>query len=172
MMYLRWTLCAPLSLAFNLFCMATAPVWALWAAALKLDKLPGWFAVVHTHDNWIYGFGHPKPDVPAKFRDRFRLACWWIARNPGYGFDAWVLGFKGPPIFEKGGVEVKFDTGRSASRFDIMRAPNGRRYWSYRADIALWRGRFIKVWLGWQTRTQAGWHILKFDFNPFKKVAK
>ncbi|WP_432289264.1 hypothetical protein SLT36_31535 (plasmid) [Aminobacter sp. BA135] len=54
-MYLRYALLAPLSLAFNLFVMVTAPVWASWAALADIERLPWVFAWVHTHDDDIYG---------------------------------------------------------------------------------------------------------------------
>lgn len=171
MMFLRWALCAPLSLAANLFVMLTSPLWAAWAAIGRLEALPGVFALVHTHDDWIYGFGWPKPDVPPKFSDRFRIAIWWLCRNPAYGFDAKVLGFSGEGLtVEKSEGRGRFDAGEGAKLYVVMRAANGRRYFSWRRDIKLSRHRYIKVWFGWQHRTQAGWHILKFDINPFKSV--
>lgn len=173
-MYLRYLLFAPVSLFFNIFCMITSPVWALWAALFKLTKLPGPFAWVHTHDDWVYGFYAEKPYPPKKFIDRFKAACKWICRNPGYTFDAQVLGFpgEGKMTIKVENPDAKFDTGESVKRFEVMKAANGKTYFSYRRDFKLGKGRFMKTWFGWQHRTQAGYHILKFDINPFKTVKK
>lgn len=70
-MYARYLPMAPLSLALNLFVMVTAPIWAAWAAVAKIDRLPGVFAYVHTHDDDIYGF----VDKPSTAWGRFKTAC-------------------------------------------------------------------------------------------------
>lgn len=169
-MYARYLLMAPLSLAFNLLVMVTAPVWALWAAAFKLERLPGWFALVHTHDDDIYGW----VPMPARFIDRFKTACWWLWRNPSYGFGAYVLGFNttGMVIVSDSGPTTSFDKARTTSRFVVMRAANGRRYFSYRRDQMLWDNRFAKIWLGWHWSTLDGKrHMIKVMFNPFRTLS-
>lgn len=173
MMYLLWILFAPISLLFNIFCMITSPLWALWAAVFKLTELPGPFSWVHTHDDWIYGFYEKKPNPPEKFSDRFKSACKWICRNPGYGFDAKVLGFSGEGLeVIKRVQEGEFDRGENAYRYDILRNKDGRKFFSYRRDFRFTKKKYIKLWIGWQYRTQAGYHIIKVDFNPFKTVRK
>ena len=169
-MVLKWLMFAPISLLFNLFVMLTSPIWALWAAVGKMKTLPWIFSWVHTHDDWIYGFGAEKPDVPEKFSDRFKIAVWWLCRNPGYTFDAKVLGFEDEGVtFEKTEKKGEFDTGESAKRYDLMKTKDGKKYFSYRRDFKLGGGRFIKLWAGWQYKNQAGYHMLKVDINPFKK---
>ncbi len=93
---LLYVLLAPVSLAFNLLVMLTSPMWELAAAALRLEVLPGPLAWVHTHDNNIYG-----ALMPSTFKERFLTALWWLARNPGYGFDAYVLGFAGADVVDQ-----------------------------------------------------------------------
>jgi len=169
-MYLRYALLAPLSLAFNLFVMVTAPVWAAWAALGNIERLPWVFAWVHTHDDDIYG----SVLKPLSALERFKTACWWLWRNPGYGFDAMVLGFDtaGMVIVSDSGPTTAFDKPRTASRFVVMRAANGRRYFSYRRDQMLWGRRFIKIWVGWHWSALDGRrHMIKVMFNPFRTVA-
>ena len=170
-MFLRWILFAPVSLIFNILVMLTSPVWALWAAIGKMKTLPGIFSHVHTHDDWIYGHGWPKPDVPEDFFDRFKIALWWLCRNPGYTFDAEVLGFKDEGmVVLKDETKGKFDSGEPAKRYTVMQTGNGKKYFSYRRDFKLGKGKFCKFWAGWQPTNQSGWHIIKVDLNPFKKA--
>lgn len=168
MMYLRWLARAPVSFAFNVFVMVTSPIWAVWAAALKLKALPGVFAMVHTHDDWIYGSGWPKPHVPPSFSKRFKTAVWWLCRNPGYGFDARVLGYPGPLKIETRRAYGTFDSGKSAAHILRMTTAKGVRLFCYRRDLALGGGRYCKIFLGWQPAEQAGWHIIKVSINPFR----
>lgn len=168
-MYLRYALLAPISLAFNLFVMLTAPIWAAWAALGNLYALPGVFAYLHTHDASIYG---PTPK-PADILVRFKTAVWWLWRNPGYGFDAYVLGFahEGVTIVYDSGPTAPFDKARTASRFVVMKAANGRRYFSYRRDQMLPGNRFAKIWLGWHWSSVDGnRHMLKVMFNPLRRL--
>jgi len=169
MMYLRYALFAPLSLIFNISVMLTCPIWAAWAAIFNLDRLPGVFSYVHTHDDDIYGTGMTKVR-PTRMKDRWTHAMWWICRNPGYGFDAYVLGFPGEGmVFEK-----KINNGKDGmnNRFDIMKAANGKRYFSYRRDIRWSETRYLKLWFGWHYQSKDGGksHMLKFDINPYKKI--
>ena len=162
-------LLAPISLAFNLFVIATAPLWAFIAALFKLTVLPWPFSLVHTHDNTIYGEG-PVPDT---FTKRFTTAVWWLVRNPGYGFDAYVLGY---PTRDLVNIETRgsglFGGTELAWAFSVIDFTNGRRRFLFRADIPLIAGRYMKFWLGWHVANQAGRHMYKFDVNPFKQVRK
>jgi len=168
-MYLRWFIFAPISFLFNIFVMLTSPIWALWAAVFNLDSLPGPFAWVHTHDETIYG-NHVYGEKPKKVIDRFKRAVKWLCRNPGYTFDAKVLGFSGEDLkFLKTETKGTFDIGGNAYRYDVMEA-GGKKYFSYRRDIKIGKHRYIKLWFGWQYVTQAGWHIIKFEFNPFRTI--
>ncbi|QJD54333.1 hypothetical protein [Aminobacter phage Erebus] len=175
MMYFRWLLLAPISLLVNILVMLTSPVWALWAAALKLEKLPGWFALLHTHDDNIYGANLTKIRMPARFIDRFKTAVWWLCRNPSYGFDAKVLGFKHVAlvILSDSNPKATFDRRASVSRKIIMRAANGRKYFTYRADIILPLGFWAKIFIGWNHNSVDGQtHMIKIMFNPFRRLPK
>lgn len=166
-MYFRYALCAPLSLAFNLLVIMTSPLWAGIAAAFRLETLPGPLSWVHTHDNNIYGGA-----VPASFAGRFKVAIWWLVRNPGYGFDAYVLGFAGSAVVSQATHPNVVEWGQGgAKRTDTMTLADGSARFSYRRDIALWGDRYAKVWLGWHYHDQAGRRMLKFDINPFKRAA-
>ena len=161
-----YLLLAPISLLFNLFVILTSPVWALIAATFRLETLPGPLGWVHTHDNNIYGGG-----APTRFKDRFMTALWWLVRNPGYGFDAYVLGFAGHEITDQTKTQSgAFSTGQAAIRRDTMQLTGGRERFSYRRDVPLGRGRYIKLWFGWHYQDQAGRRMLKFDINPFKRA--
>lgn len=158
---------AVLSFLFNIFVVITSPIWALIAAAFKLETLPGIFKWVHTHDNNIYG-----GLMPITFSQRFKAAVRWLCRNPGYGFDAFVLGFKSSNIeFQNttGNYQL-FESSTSAFQKDIMTLMNGSKRFSYRRNIPLWKNRYIKIWFGWHYLDQAGYRMLKFDINPFKRT--
>lgn len=173
-MYFRWFAFAPVSLAFNLFVILTSPLWALWAAAFKLEKLPGIFALAHTHDDWIYGHVHwtDRENIPPTFWQRWKYATIWLCRNPGYGFDAKVLGFPGDQLaWERSEQRGVFDIGGPAYKYVVMRTPDGRRWFSYRRDFRLSSKRYAKLWIGWQYTTQAGHHIIKCTFNPFRTLS-
>lgn len=166
MMYFRYFLLATVSFLFNIFVYVTSPLWGLIAAAFKLKKFPYPFSMVHTHDNNIYG-----GTMPTKFSDRWKRAIWWLMRNPGYGFDAWVLGVKGSDIIAQTTIRQRgvFSDGNTALYFVKFETSNGK-YFSYRRNIKLFKGRYIKMWFGWHYNDQAGYRILKFDINPFKKA--
>lgn len=165
-MYLRYIPLAVLSLLFNVFVIITSPIWALIAATFKLSTLPGILKWVHTHDAHIWGWY----EMPESFKERFKLAVWWLCRNPGYGFDAFVLGYKAEEILSQEIIKVygSFDSGEPACRFEKMQTAK-REIFSYRRDFKLWNGRYIKTWFGWHYIDQAGYRMLKIDFNPFKK---
>jgi hypothetical protein len=161
---LRYIGCAPLSLAMNILVMVFSPVLALIPAAFRLENLPGPLWYLQTHDDWVYGHGWPKPDVPPSFGERWKIAMWWLARNPAYAFDAYVLGFSA-----EGVTVTQTSTLKSAGIHDDMTDAKGRRYFGYRRDLPLFGDRYCKIWLGWSYKPQAGRHMLKLDLNPFKR---
>lgn len=165
MMCLRYTLYAPLSLAFNLFVMLTSPLWAAWAAIANLDRLPRPFHLVHTHDETIYGI-HMAGPKPATVWGRWTRAMWWLCRNPGYGFDAYVLGVRA------GDIHSVAATGElNEGRRTTIQLKNGGQRFGYRRDWVYRKGgtRYCKTWFGWSEYEQGGAHMLKFDINPFKR---
>lgn len=167
-MYLRYAVMAPISLAMNILVMILSPALALIPAVFKLENLPGPLWYLQTHDHWVYGDGWPKPDVPPTFAQRWKIAMWWLARNPAYGFDAYLLGFPAD------GVSVtQVGLLKSAGIWDDIVDAKGRRYFGCRRDFYYRTGgdRYCKIWLGWSWKPQAGRHMLKFDINPFKRKA-
>lgn len=173
-MYLRYAIMAPISLAVNLAVILTSPIWAAWAAIANIDRLPGVFALLHTHDDSIYGEALAGPK-PAKVVDRFKRAVWWIARNPSYGFDSYVLGipYAGLTFIYDTGPTTPFDKPRTASRFYIMKTAKGRKYFGYRRDQMLWGKRYIKIWFGhhFEPKGPEPKHLMiKIMCNPFKTM--
>ncbi len=171
MMYLRWALLAPISLLANIFAWITSPFWAAWAATRAEHALPPPFDMIHTHDNSVFGLDFTGKDVPATWGERFANASWWIRRNPCYGWDAHVLGFKSSEVVDQvTSMSGQFSTGKAALRIDKMRLTGDRMRFSYRRDIPLWGGRYCKIWFGHHYFDQANYRMLKFDINPFKKA--
>lgn len=83
-----------------------------------------------------------------------------------------MLGYAGPVT-----TEVKtpqfgvFDTGVAAGFTLVYVTAKGRRYFSYRRDIPLGGGRFIKLWIGWkQPDVKLNVGMLKVMFNPLRKI--
>ena len=168
MMFLHWALRAPVSLSFNLFVMLTAPIWAAWAAIGNLDRLPGIFALVHTHDETIYGL-HIYGPKPATMLGRFRRAVIWLWRNPGYGLDSTVLGFSEPTTLIKDtNPAAQFDGGVTTSRFVVRQLPDGSKRWTYRRDQVLFGRRWAKIYLGWTLTPYGGRYMIKVMVNPLR----
>jgi len=157
----------PISVAFNVFVILTSPLWAFIAAFFKLEVLPGVFSWVHTHDENIYG-----GPVPPTFTQRFRQAVWWLCRNPGYGFDAYVLGYADSDVLGQIYTtnDEKFGGEQLAWTLYLMELRGRHQRFCLVADIPLFAGRYLKFWLGWHMMNQAGRRMFKFDFNPFKRV--
>ncbi len=176
MMYIRYLFVAPISFIFNLFVMVTSPIWAAWAAIGNLDRLPGPFALLHTHDDDIYGSNTTHEPRPATRAARFKRAVWWLCRNPGYGFDAYILGFPAEGVkfvTDISKPNQRFDDRETNSRFYIMETPKGKRYWGYRRDQMLFGNRYIKIWFGWHFEPKQApklYHMPKLMFNPFKTM--
>jgi len=141
---LRYLWSAPISFALNLFVWVFADIIALEAAFGNKANLGGWRWYFQTHDDWVYGFGAEKPTPPAKWWSRWRIAAWWLRRNPCYAFDAFILGFPAKPDAPKWAEETAF----GMTRFES-------------ADgVALWSYRTHKVWFGWKRNAPTGRHML------------
>lgn len=160
MIYVEYIFKALLSLLFKVIVWITSPIWAFIAAAFNLDKLPGFLSWVHTHDDDIYGSKTTKDPRPERFLKRFKVAVWWLLRNPGYGFAAYVLGFKHEDIQLYPTIEGRY------TKYDLI-TKGDKKYFSYRVHIP-YGNRHVKAWFGWHPKKQAGYHMLKIDFNPFK----
>lgn len=155
-------------LVVDIFVWLTCWFWAGIAAVLNLEALPRPFDLLHTHDDDIYGSGTTKEPRPKTVWRRWLRATWWMFRNPGYGVQARIFGI---PALD---VLSVTSTGTDITRgiHDSLLLVNDDHAFGYRRDI-LWSGTFYcKVWTGWNYRRKGGYHILKFDFNPFKRRSK
>lgn len=158
MVYVIYVLFALASFTLNVFLWLTCWFWAIIPAVFKLKNLPGSLWYFQTHDDWVYGFGWEKPNPPSRMFDRWKIAMWWIARNPGYAFDSHVLGF--PAVSD--GVNYRGMTDEDLRRGVFTRFRNGTRF-SYRRNLYFSKNRYIKLWFGWKPYPLAGWHMLVVD---------
>lgn len=168
-MYARYALFAAASLLANLFVWLTCPIWAAIAAIGDLRRLPGPLALLHTHDDDIYGSGLTREPVPEKLLARWKRAMWWMCRNPGYGFDAYVLGMPAGTPLLLDETQGQFDSGHAAIRKTLWAGG----YFGYRRDLPLWSGRYVKMWFGWhyEPKGDGSRHMLKISLNPFRRLA-
>lgn len=160
----RYVLSAAICLLADIFVILTCWFWAGIAAVFNLDRLPGPLALLHTHDDTIYGVatsGEPRPHTITK---RWTTAMWWLCRNPAYGVQA-KFGVKASDVLQV----VSSPHPRTEGIHDTLFLIDGSTRFGYRRDLMLGKSRYIKMWFGWHWRNQAGYHILKFDFNPFKR---
>lgn len=144
MRYAKWFIFATLSFLLNVFLWLTCWLWAIIPAVFKLTDLPGPLWYFQTHDDWVYGFGAPKPHAPASMWDRWKIATWWIARNPGYGFDSMIVGYPALPTAPKNTNDMRDGLTRFMSA-------DGRKLWCYKSP---------KLWLGWKPNQLAGRHMI------------
>jgi len=167
----RYLISAVICMIGYVFTYISCPLWAFIAAVFKLTKLPGIFSLIHTFDDDIYGSKYRKSGMPATFVERFKTACWWIWRNPNYGFNAKVLGLpvEGTLVEVKGSFEF-FDTGKTCVITTKFTNPIFEEdFFGYRRDQHLMGRRFIKMWFGWQHNSFDNKHyMLKLMFNPFR----
>lgn len=164
-MYLRYALFAPLTFLLNLFLWITADIWALIPATFKLKNMPGPLWYFQTHDDWVYGHGWPKPNPPESWIKRWRIAAWWLRRNPGYAFDAYVLGFAAEDVVGTSGVPPTADVAKG-QHYEFLLADGSERF-GYRRDFHVTERFYIKMWFGWHYRALDGKrHMLKFAFGP------
>lgn len=173
MMYVRYAFLATLIVLFKIICwLGLAIVSALFVALFNLDRLPGIWALVQTHDDDVYGSNtrrkHYKDPSgkPVKFLKRFTTAVWWLYRNPGYGLAAGLFGFAHE------GATITLVSGDLASgMWHMMTDAKGRRYFSYRRERVN-GSKYSKFWIGWKFNPLAGRHMIVFDYHPSKTVQK
>lgn len=175
MMYVSYAFCALISILMFVFTYITCPIWGLLAAILKRDALPYPLSLLHTHDDNVFGakmrrstYGETDA-IPTTFTKRFTTACWWIWRNPNYGFNANVLGL---PIE---GTTITLDEqtfhGTDYTRWTLFDC-EGTKYFGYAIQKSYTKTKYFKLWIGWQ------WHpldnsdryMLKCSFNPFRTI--
>lgn len=166
-MYLKYALWALLSLAFNFVVWLLAPVVAIPAAIFKLASLPVPLSWFYTHDTDIYGSATTHEPIPGTVWGRYKRAVWWMYRNPGYGFDAYVLGYPADgSIVNVGASHGTFGSNDGAILHASIVYPSGLRLFSYRRDVRLTKTKYLKVWFGWHYVNQAGRRMLKIDITP------
>lgn len=144
---------AILSWTMTLLTWALSPVLSAWSVIADINVLPYPFNLFHTHDNTLDG--GQKALGWEKGVTGFKL-WWqrvkWLCRNPGYGFNAYIIGFKaeGSKIIWSVSIgDRKFDKGGSVIYAVVMEDAKGDRYWSYRRDYDLPGKFFCKQWFGW-----------------------
>lgn len=164
-MYFRYALSAILSFLLNLLMWITADIWALVPALFKLRDMPWLLWYMQTHDDWVYGHGWPKPNPPESFVKRWRIAAWWLRRNPWYAFDAYVLGFGVDEIDATYHVPPVTDVAKG--QHYTFRLADGSTRFGYRRDLYLTKRLYIKIWIGWHFKALDGKrHMLKVAFGP------
>lgn len=183
MMYLRWFFFAIISFNFNLLIWVTSPVWGLFAALWQQDSLPFPFNYVHTHDAPVWGDGSDDDQrgMPKTFWRRWWVATTWIARNPGYTFDAKVLGFSDHDIdpdsvtyTDRGEMlpgsnppaPWDWDTGHRRTLWWSVCTYPRKEFFAYRRDFPIAGKLYIKLWLGWNYKNLAGYHPIKVSIGP------
>lgn len=133
-----------------------SPLLASWSVITKNPTPKGFWAWFYTHDNtldggWDVGIDGYKNPLELSFFGLIWQRMCWICRNPGYGFNAFVFGFKG-----QDNVDTVFQSG-------IPYPPD--KYWYVVKDQATgklyfgYRGK--KAWVGWNYLAYGGYHQLK-----------
>lgn len=154
-------------LIVDLFVWLTCWFWGGIAAVFNLDKLPRPFDLLHTHDDDIYGSattGDPRPDTVVK---RWKRATWWMLRNPAYGFQAKIFGIPAVQVFDITTVGKSLEKGL----YDSFLLVNDGHAFGYRRDLIWSKSRYLKMRFGWHDKPKSGYHLLKLDFHPYKKVS-
>lgn len=152
-----------------------SPLLSLVSVIFKTATLPWPFYYFYTNDDDLDGGQHQLGWPLVTGVKLWWQRTLWIIRNPGYGFAAYVLGFKTEgmsilSLVEVGDPITGFADGRTFSSRIWMMAANGKTYFSYRRNQHLFGNRYIKIWFGWNYIAYDGeYHMFKCMFNPFRK---
>lgn len=171
-MITRYIGSAAASLTVNLIAYILAPAMAAYSVWRGITVLPYPFRLLHTHDNTLDGGqlqGYETGVTGSKLW--WQRTC-WIWRNPGYGFDAEILGFlhEGYRVIGEGGAIPDFSK-PSAYYWNRMEALDGREYFTWRRNIPLFAGWFLKIWIGWNYMAYGGvYHQIKVHFISLKRA--
>lgn len=129
-----------------------SPLIAGISLATGSNQVPwlGWF---YTHDASLDGGVEQGKDgydpAATGFKLWWQRVC-WICRNPGYRFNAYVLGLPAE------GTTIIFREGDEWPNFrlwTVLETKSGRRYFGYRGKN--------DQWFGWNYMAYAGRHLLK-----------
>lgn len=171
MMIMRYIAFAFASMLVNLAAYVLSPSLAAYSVWRGIDVLPYPLNLLHTHDNTLDGGQKQGYEIGVTGWKLWWQRTCWIWRNPGYGFDAYVLGFDhaGYRVLRESGPVPDFSQ-PSAFYSNVMMAANGRRYFTWRRNIPLFGGCFLKVWIGWNYMAYGGVkHQIKTHFVSLKR---
>jgi hypothetical protein len=155
----------------TLVCWGVSPLLAAWSVLAKIDVLPYPFSLFHTHDNTLDGGQKQGYRIGAKGLELWWQRTRWICRNPCYGLNAYPLGFNHEGYSVLSETEMGDFSKRDASYFNLMKSFDGKKYFSYRRNIPLWRDWYLKVWLGWNYVAYGGVrHQLKTHIGSLKRA--
>lgn len=134
---------------------ALSPLLATWSVTSRSNTPGGLWRWFYSHDNtldggWDVGIrGYKDPATLSWYKLIWQRMC-WICRNPGYGFNAFVLGFK-----HTNNVQIVFEKGipyPEDSYWYVIQSDNGWKFFGFRGD---------KTWVGWNYLNYGGYHQLK-----------
>ncbi len=171
-MYARYVLFTALSMAVNILAYLLSPFLAAYSVRRGIDVLPYPLSLLHTHDNTLDGGQKQGYEIGGTGWKLWWQRTRWICRNPGYGFDAYILGFDhaGYVVLSESGPAPDFSEPR-AFYSNRMRAADGKLYFTWRRNIPLVSGHFLKIWVGWNYMAYGGVkHQLKTHFVSLKRV--
>lgn len=165
MMYLKWAVFAPISLAVNILAILLSPVLSAISVIFGVKTLPAPLSWFYTHDDDLDGGQHQWPSLyPSGVSgvDLWSQRVRWICRNPGYGFAANVAGIPVGRVVQTGNT----NDGLHHRFYDENDNCIG---WGYRRDYPIGKTRFAKIWFGWRHPSNDGKsRMLKVMFNPLR----
>lgn len=172
-MWIKYFLMVPVMLFVYLLSYLLSPFIAFLSVLIGKDTMPAPFHWFYTNDDTLDGgqhqLGWPKVSGLALVKQRIL----WICRNPGYGWAAYVFGFKekGAVVIKEIGSNTGFDGSKSARWYCVKRAADGKTYFGYRRNIP-YGNRYIKIWFGWDMSgpNDGVNNMFKCMFNPFLTV--
>ena len=170
-MIIRYVLFAVVSMAVNLLAYMLSPFLAAYSVWKDIDVLPYPWSLFHTHDNTLDGGQKQGYRIGVRGLSLWWQRVCWICRNPGYGFDAYILGFAhaGYRVLSEKGDQASFGVDNRGFYSNVMQAANGKKYFSYRRNVPLWGRRYIKVWFGWNYMAYGGErHQIKVHLGSLK----
>nr|CAI3971113.1 hypothetical protein ORM20_00064 [Ochrobactrum phage ORM_20] len=151
LLLVKWALYGVALLLLKLLSIFLSPALAGLSMLIGKNVLPYPLNLFHTHDDTLDG-GQSQlgwPDVSG-------VKLWWqrtkwIARNPAYGFSAYVLGFKNEGVkvlYEKGEWVDDWNDGKLHYHAYVYEDSSGRKFFGFRNRYKLF-GMIMSCWIGW-----------------------